>query len=62
MVCLPKAFLLDIVVLPVELILTGGGGSLTCSDGRWGGVPDRIFIFSDSFEETPWSACLRPFY
>ena len=46
-------------ILPVELILTGGGGHLLVMMVHLGRVlPDRIFIFSDSFEEAPWGGLL----
>ena len=49
MVCLPKPFLLDqlLVVLTVELYNNMELWSVTCSDAKWV-LPDRILIFSDS--------------
>ena len=49
MVCLPKPFLLDqlLVVLTVELYINTELWSVTCSDAKLV-LPDRILIFSDS--------------
>ena len=50
MVCLPKARSVSLWYSQLSCITIWNCG---CSDGKWV-FPDRILIFSDSFEEAPW--------